>query len=54
VSNVTTAPAIQNSTFNGVKANGTLTVPQGSTGYDTWMSTGDYYLGKYNWTKIEQ
>jgi len=29
-------------------------VPSGSTGYDVWMGTGDYYLGKYNWTKTEQ
>ena len=54
VSNATTAPTIQNSTFNGVKANGTLTVPSGSTGYDVWMGTGNFYLGKYNWTKVEQ
>ena len=25
-----------------------------TTGYDTWMGTGNYYLGKYNWTKVEQ
>ena len=50
----TTAPTIQNQTFNNVKTNGTLTVPSGSTGYDVWMGTGEYYLGKYNWTKVEQ
>ena len=50
----TTAPTIQSDTFDTVKTNGTLYVPQGSTGYDTWMGTGDYYLGKYNWTKVEQ
>ena len=50
----TTAPTIQSGTFDSVKTNGTLYVPQGSTGYDAWMSTGDYYLGKYNWTKVEQ
>lgn len=49
-----TAPTIQSSTFKYVKTNGILTVPSGSTGYDTWMGTGDYYLGKYNWTKVEQ
>ena len=50
----TTAPTIQSSTFQNVKTNGTLTVPSGSNGYDVWMGTGDYYLGKYNWTKVEQ
>ena len=50
----TTAPTIQYSTFQNVKENGTLTVPSGSTGYDTWMATGNYYLGKYTWTKVEQ
>ena len=50
----TTAPTIQNSTFQNVKEGGTLTVPSGATGYDVWMSTSDYYLGKYNWTKVEQ
>ena len=50
----TTAPTIQNDTFQDVKTNGTLTVPSGSTGYDVWMGTGDYYLGKYGWTKVEQ
>ena len=48
------APTIQSSTFQNVKTNGTLTVPSGSTGYDTWMTTSNYYLGKYNWTKVEQ
>jgi len=51
---VTTAPTIQSQTFYNVKTNGTLTVPSGSSGYDVWMGTGDYYLGKYNWTKVEQ
>jgi hypothetical protein len=50
----TTAPTIGSSTFYKVKTNGTLTVPTGSTGYDVWMGTGNYYLGKYSWTKIEQ
>ena len=50
----TTAPTIENYTFYTVNTNGTLTVPSGSTGYDVWMGTGDYYLGKYNWTKVEQ
>ena len=50
----TKAPAIEYSTFSYVKTGGTLTVPSGSTGYDIWMGTGDYYLGKYGWTKVEQ
>ena len=50
----TTAPTIQSGTFQNIKTNGTLTVPSGSTGYDVWMGSGDYYLGKYNWTKVEQ
>jgi len=54
VSNAITAPTIQSYTFWNVKTGGTLTVPVGSTGYDIWMGTDDYYLGKYNWTKVEQ
>ena len=50
----TTAPTIESNTFKNIKTNGTLTVPSGATGYDVWMGTGDYYLGKYNWTKVEQ
>lgn len=50
VSNAMTAPTIQNNTFMYMNAGGTLTVPQGSTGYDAWMQN----LGSYNWTKIEQ
>ena len=54
VSNAMKAPTIQGQTFRNVKTGGTLTVPTGSTGYDVWMGTGNYYLGKYNWTKVEQ
>jgi len=50
----TTAPRIQSSTFYNVKTGGTLTVPIGSSGYDTWMQNADYYLGLYGWTKVEQ
>lgn len=46
-----TAPTIQNQTFRGIKTGGTLYVPSGSTGYDVWMGTGEYYLGYYNWTQ---
>ena len=45
----TTAPTIDSYTFQNIKTGGTLTVPSGSTGYDTWMGTGNYYLGKYGW-----
>ena len=50
----TTAPTIQSSTFRDIKTGGTLTVPSGSSGYDVWMGTGNYYLGLYGWTKVEQ
>ena len=50
----TTAPTIQSNTFLGVKTGGTLTVPSGSSGYDVWMQNANYYLGLYNWTKVEQ
>ena len=50
----TTAPTIGANTFQAVKTGGTLTVPIGSTGYNTWMQNKNYYLGKYNWTKVEQ
>lgn len=53
ISLATTAPTITSFTFQDIKTNGTLTVPAGSN-YNSWMSTGDYYLGKYNWTKVEQ
>ena len=46
----TKAPTIHRTTFLNVKTNGTLTVPSGSTGYDTWMN----YLGSQGWTKVEQ
>ena len=32
-----------------MKTGGTLTVPSGSSGYDTWMQNATYYLGMYNW-----
>ena len=50
----TTAPTIQSYTFAYIKTNGTLYVPIGSSGYDVWMGTGNHYLGKYNWRKVEQ
>lgn len=55
ISSATTAPRItQSDVFKDVKNNGTLYVPQGSSGYDAWMATTTYYLGYYNWTKVEQ
>ena len=44
----TTAPSIVNTTFQDIKQNGILKVPAGSD-YSSWMNTGDFYLGKYNW-----
>ena len=49
-----TEPTIQSNTFSSIKTNGTLYVPSGSSGYNVWMSTVNFYLGSYNWTKIEQ
>jgi len=54
VSNAKTAPIIGSNAFQNIKTNGILTVPSGSNGYDVWMGTDNYYLGKYNWTKVEQ
>ena len=54
VCNATTAPTIQSTTFQYIKTSGTLTVPSGSSGYDVWMGTSNYYLGKYGWSKVEQ
>ena len=52
-SKATTAPSISANTFYMVKSAGTLFVPAGATGYDTWMQTSGYYLGYYNWTLQE-
>lgn len=48
------APNISSTAFRYIGRNGTLKVPLNSTGYDVWMDTTAYYLGYYNWTKIEQ
>ena len=53
VSNAIVQPSIKNNTFRNVKTGGVLTVPTGSN-YSNWMSTSNYYLGLYNWTKVEQ
>ena len=49
----TTAPTIYKQTFRWVAQNGTLTVPNGAD-YSAWMQTDNYYLGKYNWTLVQQ
>ena len=46
--NATVAPTITNSTFQAVKSNGRLYYPNGSN-YNSWLNTGAYYLGYYNW-----
>lgn len=48
----TTAPTLRYNAFRNIKTNGTLHVPSGSD-YSSWMSTDNYYLGSYNWTKVE-
>ena len=48
------APSVLSQTFKNISSNGTLYIPKGSTGYNVWMGTGNYYLGLYNWTKVEQ
>ena len=53
ISRATMRPAIKSTTFQSVGTDGTLYVPIGSSGYDVWMGTGSYYLGYYNWTKVE-
>ena len=39
ISLATTAPTIDYDTFHNINNDGTLTIPTGSTGYDTWMSS---------------
>ena len=45
----TTAPTLGNQVFDMMSANGTLTVPAGSTGYDAWLSKLPN-----GWTIVEQ
>ena len=52
--NAIIAPNIVSRTFENIKSNGTLYVPQGSNGYDVWMQNENFYLGLYGWTKVEQ
>ena len=46
----TTAPSVHSESFRNIKNGGTLYFPEGASGYDAWMSTSSYYLGRYNWT----
>lgn len=48
----TTAPTVSSNTFQELPTGGTLTVPNGSNGYNTWMSNEQYYLGYYNWNIV--
>ena len=43
-----------NNIFYEIRRGGIIYVPQGSTGYDTFMQNANYYLGKYGWTLVEQ
>jgi hypothetical protein len=48
-SNAIIAPTIESETFRGLSPNGILYVPQGSSGYDSWLEV----LGE-GWTIVEQ
>ena len=52
-SHIMNAPSVNGGTFAYVKSGGTLYVPIGSSGYETWMNDQGN-LGYYNWTKVEQ
>ena len=52
-SHIMNAPSVNAGTFASVKNGGTLYVPIGSSGYETWMNDQGN-LGSYNWTKVEQ
>ena len=47
------APSVYPGTFANVSNGGTLYVPKGSSGYETWMNNQGN-LGLYNWIKVEQ
>ena len=53
ISHIMIAPSVDDGTFYGVGNAGTLYVPQGSSGYETWMNDRGN-LGLNNWTKVEQ
>ena len=52
-SHIMEAPNVNPGTFNSASNGGTLYVPIGSAGYETWMNDQGN-LGLYNWTKVEQ
>jgi len=52
-SHIMNAPSVGFGTFTNVSNGGTLYVPIGSSGYETWMNNQGN-LGVYNWTKVEQ
>ena len=53
--NKSKAPTVTSNTFYGIATNGTLYIPTGSSSsYSTWMSSNNYYLGSYGWTRVEQ
>lgn len=52
-SHIMNAPSVNSGTFGYAKNGGTLYVPIGSSGYETWMNDQGN-LGLYNWTKVEQ
>ena len=54
ISLATTAPTLGFEVFGYVASNGTLYVPQGSSGYDAWMSNDYGFLGGFGWTMVEQ
>lgn len=49
-----TAPTVLNYTFKNISntAAGTLYYPKGSD-YSSWLSSGEYYLGYYNWRSVQ-
>lgn len=53
VSNAIQAPTIQSTSFQNVSIGGILYIPKGGTNYDAWMGVSNYYLGKYNWDKVQ-
>lgn len=52
-SHIMSAPSVGGGTFANVSNGGTLYVPIGSSGYETWMNNQGN-LGMYSWTKVEQ
>lgn len=48
-----TVPIVQQATFRGIGENGVLTYPSAVTGYEQWLSTSNWYLGYYNWNKVD-